>query len=78
MIVKEIKITPDFAPITIEITIESEEELKMLWHRFNINITSIINSPGYSGTNRYPVSYSDCDILDLWKIINNRLTGLDL
>jgi len=39
--IKELKEV--FSPITISITLESEEEFINLWHRFNINASSLKN-----------------------------------
>lgn len=47
--------TPVFPPIQITITIENAEELRSLWHRFNIVHNSL--SPDYVD------GYNDCDSL---------------
>lgn len=31
-----------FAPLTLTIEVESEEELRMLWHRFNVGSGSMV------------------------------------
>jgi hypothetical protein len=47
MKVRKIDRHDGFKPFTFEITIESEEELKEVWHRFNISSMRLMECPGY-------------------------------
>jgi hypothetical protein len=57
-----------FQPITIEITIESANELRDLWHRFNVPVT-VYKRSTLASDNLIPVDGYN-DIVDVWEKIN--------
>ena len=65
MKIEEINKKQEFQPIELKITIESEEELCNLWHRFNL-------SKGYvfEGSTK-DVKYEPLHSNDDWKFIDN-------
>jgi hypothetical protein len=61
--------TQDFTPLTITLTIESAEELRQLWHRFNIVRSSL--TTGYVDTYEGCPSLTDYRMFSgIWDEIN--------
>jgi len=61
-----------FEPITIELTIESEEELCDLWHRVNTNEIEIISTNDL----KHKANGDGCD--ELYNILNEYVHVLNL
>ena len=64
----------EFAPITIEITIETTEELLNLWHRTNISAKAIRDH--YTPPKNSPIGTGDAS--ELWEILDSIRIGLSL
>jgi predicted SpoU family rRNA methylase len=75
MKVKPVSDVNPFNPITIEITIESEDELKELWYRLNVP-NSIVKEHGGSFKVTPPFSFNLT--IKLWRMIDSYLTMLGL
>lgn len=66
---------PKFDPIKIEITVESEEELRELWNRFNIQDSEIFSKSQSGG---YPLKRCPSDTtINVWRAINTKLKSLN-
>jgi hypothetical protein len=63
-----------FEPVTIEITIETTEELLNLWHRTNISAASIRDH--YPPTKNSPIGVGDAS--ELWEILDSIRIDLSL
>lgn len=57
-----------FSPVDIIVTIESEDELKALWHRTNIHMARIIENVGTTSV-KLPVG-EDGECGELWRKLN--------
>jgi hypothetical protein len=55
-----------FEPVTIEITIETTEELLNLWHRTNISAAAIRDH--YASMKNSPIGVGDAS--ELWEILD--------
>lgn len=65
MIVTRLNTNEEFAPITLEITIETVAELGDLWHRLNCSASAIRNGSSKEISDSYVSSCSPLfDILD--------------
>ena len=62
------KTSQEFRPITIELTIESKDELLDLWHRMNMSPRRIEKS--YSGTQQRPFSKGNVASREIWKLLD--------
>ena len=60
-------IKPDFVPVTLNITLENEDDLKLIWALFNIS--------EYNGALQEEVSFnpSTTSTTSVWEVINNEL-----
>ena len=75
MKIKVQKTKKEFRPLTLEITVETEGELRALWHRMNCTFSSIISE---SDSPKYPCSANDdMHLGDIWKAIDNELKELN-
>jgi len=61
----------EFAPVVIQITIETEEELSALWHRTNMG-ESRFNLRGYNDALPHDVKFpTSVDyVMALWKVLD--------
>ena len=68
---------PKFQPIGFTITIESEEELKALWAKFNVNAVAVIN---VSDSNKKITNTDSVHVLTqpLFHMVNDELKRLGL
>ena len=64
-----------FRPVTLSLTIESKDELVLLWHRFNLGVESL--RKGYSDSTPPSVRVPDRDLNNskVWNILDSILKG---
>jgi hypothetical protein len=68
-----------FEPIELVITIESEEDVKLLYSLFNVSVKKVIDNSLDSAYNEMKISSSDCKMIyPLWREINNIAKSLNL
>jgi hypothetical protein len=65
MKIEEVNKEKEFQPIELKITIESEEELCNLWHRFNVGRNQILE-----GSTTGVVKYEPLHSNDDWDVID--------
>lgn len=71
MKIKTKEATPEFKPVTFEITCESEEEIITLWHRFNVHVYNI--EKGTCGPHIFDANLDDKLSREVWKLIDKKL-----
>ena len=62
-----------FEPITLEITLETIEEVYDLWHRTNMSLSVVRGDQLYSSPSSYPTPGKECGMglwLELDEILN--------
>ena len=64
-------------PITLEITLESEEELCDLWHRMNIGKANVTNEYLSKGQLKYSIDGHN-DNYTLWDLLDKEVERRDL
>lgn len=71
-IINKTKKQQTFKPITLEITIESEEELQALSHRFNSSYASLKKDIDLDYFNIDKFDYrNDCKTTTIWSMLND-------
>ena len=66
MKIEEINKKTEFQPIVLKVTIETEQELCNLWHRFNLGTVDVLRHSS-DGIVKYEPLHSDDD----WEFIDN-------
>ena len=69
---------PGFAPVTIKITLESAEELRQVWHRFNLSLPNL--KKGYYKPGDFECDFADNpqDISEVWEVLDNVLGSREI
>jgi len=64
---------PAFTPVTIKITLESAEELRQVWHRFNLSLPNL--KKGYYKPGDFKCDFADNpqDISEVFRVLDNVL-----
>lgn len=73
---EEIETKPKFKPIRLVIEIESEEELKELWHRFNICPEDIKDAYLNSYRNESVGKFGPTIMPRIWSLLNDKAIEL--
>ena len=74
MIVKTKETKKEFKPFTIELTIETEDELYELWHRLNLGFDDIREKSCHNVHDYpFPNTYT---ITPFWSVLDNKLEQL--
>ena len=60
---------PEFTPFVLTIKVESIEDLKTLWHRFNVCFEDCLYSCSIKNVTRFQVSNTD----DIWKMLDRAM-----
>ena len=67
----------EFEPITFEVTVENEDELKWLWHAFNINDYGCQNKPPEEASVSIP-NANNVHTRFFWNTVNDIVIKLGL